>query len=92
MKLKHLTETFCNNGYPLAIIKNTMEKIEDGILSDRKDDNESDRQVLLTLPYKGPEGASRLRGMKHINIMLYIKRPVLNLHVMLLILEKQHAD
>ena len=58
MELKHLTETFCNNGYPLVIIKNTMEKIEDGILSDRKDDNESDRQVLLTLPYKGPECAS----------------------------------
>ena len=28
-ELKHLTETFCNNGYPLAIIKYTMEKIED---------------------------------------------------------------
>ena len=27
-ELKHLTETFCNNGYPLAIIKYTMEKIE----------------------------------------------------------------
>ena len=41
-----------------------MEKIEDGILSDRKDDNESDRQVLLTLPYKGPECASWICGMK----------------------------
>ena len=28
MELKHLTETFCNDGYPLAIIKYTMEKRE----------------------------------------------------------------
>ena len=27
-ELKQLTETFCINGYPLAIIKNTMKKIE----------------------------------------------------------------
>ena len=31
---------------------------------DGRDDNASDRLVLLTLPYKGPEGASRIRGMK----------------------------
>ena len=41
-----------------------MEKIKDGILCDRKDDNENDRQVLLTLVYKEPEGANQLRGMK----------------------------
>ena len=31
---------------------------------DGRDDNASDRLVLLTLPYKGPEGASRIRCMK----------------------------
>ena len=32
-----------------------MQKIEDGILNDEKDDNASDKRLLLTLPYKGPE-------------------------------------
>ena len=32
-----------------------MQKIEDGILNDEKDDNTCDKRVLLMLPYKGPE-------------------------------------
>ena len=63
-ELKHLTETFCNNDYPLAIIKNTTQKLEDRILCNRRDDNASDKWVLLTLPYKGLEDASQIRGLK----------------------------
>lgn len=63
-ELAHLTKTFQQrNKYPLSIINNTIERIEDGILSDRRVDNPDIQRIVMTLPYKGRKGESLIRTM-----------------------------
>jgi len=64
VELHHLTKVFHkDHGYPLKLIHNTIEKIEDGILSDRSADNSDVTKLRLTLPYVGRKGETLIRSL-----------------------------
>ena len=57
-ELQHLTKIFhIKNGYPKQVIKEVMQKMEEGIISEAPlCEGEQKNQQLIVLPYKGLRG------------------------------------
>ena len=62
-ELKHISTVFNTiNGYPVQVIENVMEKMQEGIISDSTSKDNSP-QSILTLPYKGQQGNRLLKSL-----------------------------